>query len=115
MELKPLAQNREQIEPWPAMHSLSRIQNVTISVIFEIVMICALSQWEKMETFHSYSLARCSKRTLDPLNTHENVYSDYSDTLRNSHTTPETTPLPETALSRRHASLKLREYASERL
>lgn len=60
---KPLAQNGEQIEPWPAMHSLSIIQNVTISVIFEIVMIYALSQGEKTETFPSYNLARCSKRT----------------------------------------------------
>lgn len=80
------------------MHSLSIIQNVTISVIFEIVVICALSQGEKTETFHSYSLARYSKQTLGPLNAHENVYGDCSDTLRNNHTTPEThtgtTPLP---------------------
>lgn len=48
---KPLAQNREQIEPWLAMHSLSIIQNVTISGIFEIGMICALSQGRKWKHF----------------------------------------------------------------
>lgn len=95
---KPLAQNREQIEPWLAMHSLSIIQNVTISGIFRNWDDLCFVSGEKMETFHSDSLARCIKRTLDPLNAHENVYGDCSDTLRNSHTAPETdtgtTPLP---------------------
>lgn len=53
-------------------------------------MICVLSQGEKMETFHNYILAYCTRWTLDPLNAHEKHLYDDSYVLQNGDTTPET-------------------------